>query len=88
MKKRPESRLKYIQDIGQCLIKDDIMTEKMKTDMDNVTNRWNKLSEQVSQFSIFIHESILFNVYVFGAKDKTVESFIIEVIGALTKHFA
>ncbi len=48
MRKHPESRLRNIQNIGQCLMKEDIMSEKMKTDMDTVTNRWNKLSQQVS----------------------------------------
>lgn len=47
MKKHPESRLKRIQDIGAGLIKEDIMSEKMKTDMDHVADRWNKLSQQV-----------------------------------------
>lgn len=47
MRTHPETRLKRIQDIGAGLIKEDIMSEKMKTDMDHVSDRWNKLSQQV-----------------------------------------
>lgn len=42
-----------IQDLGAGLVKEDIMSEKMKTDMDHVADRWNKLSHQVCTMMIF-----------------------------------
>lgn len=47
MRKHPESRLQHIQEIGNSLIGEKIMSDKMKSDLDSVTNRWNKLSQQV-----------------------------------------
>ena len=48
MKKHPESRLKHFQEIGHCLIEEDVMSDKVKSDLDVITNRWNKLRQQVS----------------------------------------
>lgn len=47
MRKHPESRLQHIQEIGHNLIGEQIMSVKMKSDVDDVTNRWTKLSQQV-----------------------------------------
>lgn len=58
MRKHPETRLKHIQDIGRCLIDEHIMSDKMRSDLDDVTNRWSKLSQQVCALKRLFRPSI------------------------------
>ncbi|XP_065223364.1 dystrophin, isoforms A/C/F/G/H-like isoform X4 [Planococcus citri] len=59
LRKHSESRLKQIQDIGEALINQHIMSDKLRADLDDVTDRWNKLSQQASDRALLLEQSVV-----------------------------
>lgn len=54
IRNHPDARLARIQEIGQTLEEDGVMSEMVKAEVAAATNRWNQLSQQVSNICSYI----------------------------------